>query len=115
LHAYHSRDLCRDFTISAKMNKASRKWWGGKVARGTVEIAVDKQKDPQHIQLQREQFEIYLYVDDTFIREEKRSNVPASITLDTTALSNGEHIVNVGLRTLEDHLGTYTMKINVDN
>lgn len=113
LHARHRMGDCGDFNILASINNIRRKGTGNKVESGILDITVRKE-DGYH-RLQKEKFEIYLYVDGRYTREEKRSKLPATIQLDTTKLSNGEHLVIVGLMTLENHVGTYTMKINVEN
>jgi hypothetical protein len=115
IHAHHRRWICKDYTINARIENADRKWWGQRVARGEAIIRVDLDSRDNYKFLEREHFEIYLYVDDQFLGEEKKESVPATIKLDTTQLTNGIHIINVGLRTLEDHMGTYTMKIKIDN
>lgn len=117
IHAHHQRSTCKDFTITANMQNTERNWRGQRIARGKVDIdfSLDLDSEHRHSHLKKEGFEIYLYVDDQFIVEERREDVPASISLDTTKLKNGNHFLTVGLRTLEDHMGTYTIKFKVDN
>jgi hypothetical protein len=115
IHATHRRNICHDFTISARVERQGLKFWGTPAVKDEIDINVSLDNNPNYDRLKKEHFEIYLFADDQFIKEEKRESIPSTITLKTRELSNGPHIVTVGLRTLEDHLGTYTLKINVDN
>lgn len=115
MHANHRRKACRDFAVTVKLQDSKRKWRGQSALNGKVGITITMVKDELYKTMKREKFEIYLYVDNQFIIEEKRNDIPANIVLDTTKLSNGYHYVTVGLSTLDDHIGSDTIKIRVDN
>lgn len=115
LHALHARELCRDFEIQVDVTRPERMANGIPVITGKAALLVSVGSQVIRTRLVREKFELYLFVDGAFISEGPRKTLPAQLMLDSNKMSNGEHIITVNLRTLEDHVGTLSLKVIVDN
>jgi hypothetical protein len=109
LHAMHRREHCKDMTIKAAWAAA------GPIKAGLATLLVSAGSDVDFQMLRREQFEIYLFVDGQLLFEGPQMQLPASLNIDTTALTNGTHIITVNLRTSEDHLGAFSLKFMIGN
>ena len=62
-----------------------------------------------------ETIEALLYVDGLMVKEDKIVKLPSRIMIDTTKLSNGDHVVTVNLRTSGDRAASSSMNIFVNN
>lgn len=113
-HALHKRHSCGDFTIGLEIaGKDAR----GRipVLKGIVPIRIHFKKGPDLARFKRETFESYFFMDGQFVSEVPQEKLPAVFKIDTTKFKNGEHVLSVNLRTLEDHMGTYSKKIRIKN
>ena len=54
-------------------------------------------------------------MDGLFLYEILPENLPVILKLDTLTHKNGEHVLTVNVRTMKDHVGTYSMKISIEN
>ncbi len=59
--------------------------------------------------------ELILYIDDVYVTELPITAFPASIGFDTTAFSNGKHIVAINLLTADDRAGIDIHAITIKN
>ncbi len=115
LHALHNREICHDFAIQVDIIRPERISNNIPVITGKAALLISIGSQVTQARLVREKFELYLFVDGAFISEGPRKTLPAQLMLDSNKLSNGEHIITVNLRTLEDHVGTTSLKVTVDN
>ena len=115
VHAMHKRDLCHDMTIQAAVFKARKSQDGLPILRGRAEVQVTAGADVNPRQLEREKIELYCFVDGELLFEGPYPELPAKLSIDTRKIGNGEHLLTINLRTFEDHVGTYSMKVLIQN
>ena len=115
VHALHKREFCHDMQIKVDLIHTRGTVKGIPVIGGNTEFKVmtANKNDLEHII--RERFELYQFMDGSFVYEGPQKTLPAVIRLDTTKFANGRHIFTVNLRTSEDHVGTYSMKVYIKN
>ncbi|BBO68608.1 hypothetical protein DSCA_25380 [Desulfosarcina alkanivorans] len=115
LHALHQREFCHDMLLNAAFKSGKKTADGIPIIEGQAELQVFAGKDVNLRQLEREKFELYIFVDGKMLIESPHPSLPASQTIDTTTISNGDRIFTINLRTFEDHLGIFSFKVRVDN
>jgi hypothetical protein len=71
--------------------------------------AIDADKDVTLDQ----QFEIILFVDNTFYAEEERGHLPFNFPVELVSLPAGEHVITVNVITFGDQIGIGSRKINI--
>lgn len=115
-HASHARDGCHELFISARiLGQDNYSPTRIPVVKGATSIEVSLNNNSGDSRLMKKGFELYLYMDGLFIYEILPENLPAILKLDTLTHKNGEHVLTVNARTMEDHVGTYSMKISIEN
>jgi len=65
--------------------------------------------------LNEARFELIIFIDYRRFDEEEHAYTPYVYTLDTTSLSNGEHMITVNLVGLTGQVGSYSFKVDVNN
>jgi len=60
-------------------------------------------------------YEIIVFVDNQRFDEEEHAQTPYTYLLDTTRLSNGEHLITINQASLTDQVGSYSFRIRVNN
>lgn len=115
LHVYHQRDESHDIEITAELINPVKSDAQIPVIKNTVsfKIMVDEQENIKH--LTKEKFEVYLFMDGKLIFEGPEATIPSILKFDTNEYLNGEHVVTINFRTTEDRVGTYSLKVNIEN
>ena len=81
--------------------------------KGKVPVRVEL--DPKDREdLIRKRFEVIVYVDTQFLFEEEQAVSPATFYWDVSDLNTGEHLLTVNLMSYDDHVGTETVKVEID-
>ncbi|NWH05404.1 FlgD immunoglobulin-like domain containing protein [Desulfobacter latus] len=65
--------------------------------------------------LNEARFELIIFIDYRRFDEEEHAHTPYVYTLDTTSLSNGEHMITINLVGLTGQVGSYSFKVDVNN
>jgi hypothetical protein len=113
MHSLHPRYLCQDPQI--RVNSVSGLKMKSKktlLAHGDVIGFAIAVADPQQAaNLLKEGCEVYSFIDGHFNQEIKIDRLPATIDVPIQAISAGTHIVTFNLRTIEDHVGSFSVQI----
>ncbi|MDY6793022.1 MAG: hypothetical protein SWH54_17290 [Thermodesulfobacteriota bacterium] len=115
VHALHKREFCHDIPIKVDLIGTRGTIKGSPIIGGTADIKVMTayKSDLEHII--RERFELYQFMDGNFVYEAPQKTLPVIMKLNTNKFTNGLHIFTINLRTSEDHVGTYSMKVYIKN
>jgi len=113
LHALHSRELDRELSIRAEIvNPVVIK---NKIptvkGKASIRVHVDEKTNVPH--LLREKFEVYLFIDGVLLYEIPAEEIPAIATFDTRKYADKEYALTINIRTPDDRVGTYSMKIRI--
>ncbi len=65
-------------------------------------------------QITREPFEHYIFIDGKLLYEGPQKDFPGIVKVDTQKVTPGTHILTINMRTAEDHVGTFSMKVWID-
>ena len=115
-HATHARDGCHELLISARISGQDNDLPTHiPVLKGPTSIKVSVNNNNDAKRLIKKGLELYLYIDGLFLYEILPENLPALLKLNTLTYQNGEHVLTINARTMEDHVGTYSMKISIEN
>lgn len=110
-HQDHDIDLCRDpeLTITAETGTSQD-------VKGELKITTSFAGGPDKLQ-KDSACEVRYFIDYALVKKEHFENIPDRfrLTLDTTDLSNGEHIITVNIDDLNDHMGTASLRVSVRN
>lgn len=115
LHAMHRRELCHDMTIGLSVLKSRGTTDGVPVLGRNAVLKVSAGANMNYRQLEREKIELYCFIDGQLLFEGPYPALPAKLKVDTSEIPNGDHLLTVNLRTFEDHVGTYSMRIRVEH
>ncbi|MGA1823421.1 MAG: hypothetical protein ACMUIP_02070 [bacterium] len=114
-HASHLRSSCHELDIVAKIIGPASFDNEVPFVEGMVEIIVDVAGHKDLIRNNKENLELYFFMDGQFVYEGSIDEFPENVTFDSRNYQNGEHVVTINAITLTDHIGAYSMKINIDN
>ena len=115
LHALHSWELDRELSIRAEIvNPVAVK---NKIptvkGKASIRVHVDEKTNVPH--LLRGKFEVYLFMDGVLLYEVPAEEIPAIAAFDTRKYANKEYALTINIRTTDDRVGTYSMKIRIRN
>ncbi len=112
IHSLHSRHICQDplleVTISSNPKINSE---GLPIAGRAIQFEVTASDEDVAQNLMREGCEVYAFIDGEFQKEIKSASLPAKIDVRTLNLESGRHVITFNLRSVEDHVGSYSMEV----
>jgi hypothetical protein len=112
LHAYHQKDICHEPKFKIEFLKDFLKNDKGyPIVNGKVPLRISIDEGERH--LIDERFEIILFVDTVFLFEDEDATTPFNYYWDVKGLNPGEHVLTVNLAGYQDHIGTKTIKVEV--
>ena len=110
-HLDHDTDSCFDpeLTITTEPETSSD-------VKGNLEITTSLTGGTDRPK-QDSGCEVRYFVDHILLKKDKFENIGDKfhLTLDTTGLSDGEHIITVNIDDLNDHIGTASLRVSVKN
>lgn len=81
---------------------------------GNVSMAVNLE-ELTGLLLSNQRYEILVYIDYEFFMEDEQGYHPYNFTLDTSYLTNGQHVITFNVTTLTDQVGSGSIIVNVQN
>jgi hypothetical protein len=116
VHARHMRCFSHELTVdTVALDQNGGVLKAGDTISGTCTFKVSITGGHDRRQLLNEGLEAYIFVDGKMIYERPYERFPLELPLDTQKLSNDEHIVVLVVRTLQDRLGSQTLRIHSHN
>jgi hypothetical protein len=113
VHSLHPRHLCRDPELDVtilqglQINQNNAPVTTSPLLR----FAVNAAHPDQAANMLTEGCEVYAFIDGLFQKEIKADKLPAPIDLPVRTLRPGAHIITFNLRSREDHVGSFSIKI----
>ena len=80
---------------------------------GKVPIRVEIAPEDK-IYITNKRFEAMFFVDSVFLFEEEEGTSPLTFYWDTSRLNPGEHLLSVNIMSYDDHVGTKTQKVIIE-
>lgn len=111
IHSLHPRHICRDPWLLVEVSNDQSPAATLPVVGRSITFTVTAGDSRIAANMQREGCEIYAFLDGVFQYEVKTAQLPAAIAVPTHTLTPGEHVITLNLRSIEDHVGAYSMRV----
>jgi len=106
IHSLHPRWLCRDPELQVRI--VSGLGLFRRIKSGKLVFSVTAKHDRDAYNMEREGCEVYGFVDGRFMGEIKTSVLPVTYGLDCARMEPGRHVITINLRSIEDHVGSWS-------
>ncbi|MBU1086405.1 MAG: hypothetical protein KKD05_02685, partial [Candidatus Omnitrophica bacterium] len=113
-HFPHNQIDCHEPEFAVSFPEAKNNADNLSILQGKVPVRVEiSPKDKAYIINKR--FEAMFFVDGIFLFEEEAGSSPLTFYWDTANLNQGEHLFSVNIMSYDDHVGTKTQKVMIED